>query len=232
MRSHRPMPPVSGRRSSPESPIRARTLRARCAAPTTSRRGPDRAQPWRRRPRHADGGAAAFREFLARLKPARASLSCTIDPTRQALFGHSLARLFVLHTLVTRPRRFRPTSRSARRSGGTRGLVGGGVASSPDRRAASRSHRRDDHRRRVRTGARALAGRAAEAADQRPARGSAHGRRRARPRRRARASGIATGRRFEELAGEDHASVVPAAMSRGCGSLCARIQRDSAGSRT
>lgn len=50
----------------------------------------------------ASGGNDAFLNFIIdELKPAVAK-SVTVDPARQALFGHSLGGLFVLHALFTR----------------------------------------------------------------------------------------------------------------------------------
>ena len=55
----------------------------------------------------ANGGADAFLRFLVEeVKPAIAR-DLPVDPTRDALFGHSLGGLFVLHTLFTRPDAFR-----------------------------------------------------------------------------------------------------------------------------
>lgn len=55
----------------------------------------------------ANGGADAFLRFLVEeVKPAIAR-DVPVDRTRDALFGHSLGGLFVLHTLFTRPDSFR-----------------------------------------------------------------------------------------------------------------------------
>jgi len=52
------------------------------------------------------GGADAFAGFINdELKPAVASRA-SVDPHRQALFGHSLAGMFVLHELAKRPDAF------------------------------------------------------------------------------------------------------------------------------
>ena len=52
------------------------------------------------------GGADVFRRFIEHdVKPA-VQASLPIDPMRQTLFGHSLAGLFVLHTLLVTPRAF------------------------------------------------------------------------------------------------------------------------------
>ncbi|MBB6066249.1 alpha/beta hydrolase [Pseudoxanthomonas broegbernensis] len=52
------------------------------------------------------GGQDAFLDFLvAQVRPLVESLH-PIDPHRQALFGHSLGGLFVLHTMFTRPELF------------------------------------------------------------------------------------------------------------------------------
>lgn len=53
-----------------------------------------------------DGEAEAFLEFLTgRLQP-RYLAALPVDPARQTLVGHSLSGLFVLRTLLARPRRF------------------------------------------------------------------------------------------------------------------------------
>lgn len=49
------------------------------------------------------GGADAFRRFLDEAVLPEATASVAIDRTRLTLFGHSLAGLFVLETLETRP---------------------------------------------------------------------------------------------------------------------------------
>jgi predicted alpha/beta superfamily hydrolase len=52
------------------------------------------------------GGASAFLDFIEdELKPLIAA-ELPIDPTRQALFGHSFGGLFTLHTLFHKPRSF------------------------------------------------------------------------------------------------------------------------------
>jgi uncharacterized protein len=57
--------------------------------------------PWPR-----SGGADEFLDFIARdLKPA-IERDFAIDADRQALFGHSFGGLFALHALFTRPRMF------------------------------------------------------------------------------------------------------------------------------
>lgn len=58
------------------------------------------------RPWPANGGADAFLRFIEdELKPA-IERDFPVDRTRQAIFGHSLGGLFVLHTLFTRPDAF------------------------------------------------------------------------------------------------------------------------------
>jgi uncharacterized protein len=55
---------------------------------------------------HPTGGADAFLDFIEHdLQPALAR-ELPIDPRRQALFGHSLAGQFTLYTLLTRPQLF------------------------------------------------------------------------------------------------------------------------------
>lgn len=55
---------------------------------------------------NAVGGADRFLAFLTQdLRPA-IDASFSTDPSRQALFGHSYAGLFVLHALFTRPESF------------------------------------------------------------------------------------------------------------------------------
>lgn len=52
------------------------------------------------------GGADAFLAFIERqLKPKVASLA-QVDPARQGIFGHSFGGLFVLHALATQPQAF------------------------------------------------------------------------------------------------------------------------------
>jgi predicted alpha/beta superfamily hydrolase len=52
------------------------------------------------------GGADVFLQFIeGTVKPA-VGVACKVDPARQALFGHSLGGLFVVHTLLTRPGAF------------------------------------------------------------------------------------------------------------------------------
>ncbi|KAF1685082.1 esterase [Pseudoxanthomonas broegbernensis] len=56
--------------------------------------------------RAATGGADAFLDFIERdLKPALAA-QVALDPAQQALFGHSFGGLFVLHALAARPQAF------------------------------------------------------------------------------------------------------------------------------
>lgn len=52
------------------------------------------------------GGAPAFREFIDHVVKPAAQRDLRIDPARQTLFGHSLAGRFVLHTLLTSPTSF------------------------------------------------------------------------------------------------------------------------------
>lgn len=55
---------------------------------------------------HGTGGADRFLDFIQReLKPVIAERFQT-DPEREALFGHSLGGLFVVHTLIDRPQAF------------------------------------------------------------------------------------------------------------------------------
>jgi len=57
-------------------------------------------------PESPQGGADAFLHFLLEtLRPALGR-RLRVDPTRQALAGHSLGGLFTLHTLLTRPAAF------------------------------------------------------------------------------------------------------------------------------
>ncbi|MGO4671319.1 alpha/beta hydrolase [Bosea sp. 2YAB26] len=54
-----------------------------------------------------EGGADRFLDFIEEsVKPAVAALAA-IDPSRQALVGHSFGGLFALHALFTRPEQFR-----------------------------------------------------------------------------------------------------------------------------
>lgn len=54
----------------------------------------------------ASGGADAFLDFIeGRLKPRIATLA-PVDPARQALFGHSFGGLFVLHSMLRKPEAF------------------------------------------------------------------------------------------------------------------------------
>lgn len=71
------------------------------ADPARLPRRPD-GSPW-----PANGGADVFLRFIEEeLKPA-IERDLPVDRSRQALFGHSLGGLFVLHTLFTRPESFR-----------------------------------------------------------------------------------------------------------------------------
>ncbi|ARP77306.1 alpha/beta hydrolase [Bordetella genomosp. 6] len=59
-----------------------------------------------RNPQRRNGGAEAWLEFIeTRVKPWVAS-AARIDAGRQTLYGHSYGGLFVLHTLLARPRAF------------------------------------------------------------------------------------------------------------------------------
>lgn len=52
------------------------------------------------------GGADAFAKFLVSTLRTEVTRRYPIDPTRQAIFGHSLGGLFVLHLLFTSPQSF------------------------------------------------------------------------------------------------------------------------------
>jgi len=52
------------------------------------------------------GGAEAFLDFLTHKLRADLARTYKIDPTRQALFGHSLGGLFVLHVYLEHPKAF------------------------------------------------------------------------------------------------------------------------------
>lgn len=56
--------------------------------------------------RGGDGDSAAFLEFLTGTLQPRCLESLAVDPRRQTLAGHSLSGLFVLRTLMSRPRQF------------------------------------------------------------------------------------------------------------------------------
>jgi predicted alpha/beta superfamily hydrolase len=72
----------------------------------TPPRGPDDPSPDPQRPERLIGGAGLFLDTLiAELLPV-ACAGFPFDPGRTTLWGHSLAGLFVVYTLLTRPRAF------------------------------------------------------------------------------------------------------------------------------
>lgn len=72
----------------------------------TPPRGPGDPSPDPQRPERLIGGAALFLDILcSELLPA-ALAGLPVDPRRTTLWGHSLAGMFVVYTLLTRPRAF------------------------------------------------------------------------------------------------------------------------------
>lgn len=58
-------------------------------------------------PAGPSGGAAAFLDFITAELRERLASDLPVDRTRQSLFGHSLAGYLVLHALLSRPHSFR-----------------------------------------------------------------------------------------------------------------------------
>lgn len=155
----------------------------------------------------AGGGADLFVDFLQNeVKPAIEAMS-PVDPRRQALFGHSLGGLFVLWTLFNRPDSFRSYS-----------------AASPsiwwsDRAVLASEAKFAGALKTLREPVRLLLTAGSLEASSPAARGDAHARRMADE-----ASSLANRLtaqgsdrldvQFVEFADENHASVVPAAISR------------------
>lgn len=177
--------------------------------------------------RGPSGGGDAFLAFIRdELKPAVAQL-VAVDPQRQAIFGHSFGGLFVLHALVSAPETFQTyiaASPSLWYGEGVMGpplvefaqarnaadpplrvlITAGEYEQSPAPGVTRHHHARDIHRD---LAARAQVDQGAGAARVLNA-----------------APGIEA--RFDRIDGEDHGSVVPAAISRATSFLLKPYQRE------
>ncbi|MEL1263014.1 alpha/beta hydrolase [Pseudoxanthomonas putridarboris] len=161
------------------------------------------------------GGADAFLAFIERdLKPKVASMA-KIDPDRQGIFGHSFGGLFVLHALANRPQAFQsymaaspsvwfadPAIRDALAAMVEKGAPGDRaprllVTAGEYEQTPSPSMRAHPHAER-------MMGVLRERRQVDSARGIVE--------LVARAAGVEA--RFDEIAGEDHGTVIPAAIGR------------------
>lgn len=163
------------------------------------------------------GGAAAFLGFIEEhLKPAIAA-EVPIDPARQALFGHSFGGLFVLYALFRKPSAFR----SFIAASPSIWFAGGAILESERAFAAALAEKRQDVRVMIAVGAleQTLSARERARSDgSKRARWLAQNRMVGNAREMAgrlaslECRGVAV--TYEEFAGENHVSVLPAAISR------------------
>lgn len=170
------------------------------------------------RSRHPSGGADAFLDFIENeLKP-RIAREFPVDPQRQALMGHSLGGLFTLGVLTRRPQAFQTyVGMSASFWFGRHDLSRRVAAFAQARTAAAPPVRvlltvgEFEQRQRPEAWARDPE-RAAKAAADLERRGQVT-RTRAAAQQLAQAPGVLVD--FREIAGEDHGTVIPAAVGRG-----------------
>ncbi|MCD9031046.1 prolyl oligopeptidase family serine peptidase [Luteimonas sp. Y-2-2-4F] len=168
------------------------------------------------RVRKPNGGAAAFLDFIEdELKPI-VQRDYPIDPQRQALFGHSFGGLFVLYALTARPGSFQ-TYVSASPS---LWYADGQLAGEIERMSARRAGERTPVRVLVVAGEYEQTPSPAVLQEADADRIAADLRERAQVDRARSAAGRlasmpGTEAVFQEIAGEDHGTVIPAAISRG-----------------
>lgn len=163
-----------------------------------------------------NGGAPAFLAFLEdELKPALQT-EFPIDPSRQALFGHSYGGLFTLYALTARPDAFQTWVAASP----SLWYADGHMSDAVDRMATAASTPALPRRVLLTAGEYEQSLDPAKRAMPDGARVEAELRSRGqidRGRRAVAALAAAPGTRavFQEIAGEDHGSVIPAAISRG-----------------
>jgi predicted alpha/beta superfamily hydrolase len=168
------------------------------------------------------GGADAFLAFIEDdLKPRVAKLGA-IDPTRQALFGHSFGGLFVLHSLAKKPDAFAVRIAASPSIWFENGMIKPQLADVAKTRSGEDARLRilltaGEFEQKLSPAARALADSARIAAGLQSRAQVDNGREVV-------ASLTTAGgfdARFDEIAGEDHGSVIPAAISRAVSFLLA-----------
>ena len=160
------------------------------------------------------GGADAFLEFIEQdLKPKIASLT-SIDSARQGLFGHSFGGLFVLHSLATRPDAFTYRTAASASIWATPSILDRlqSMAKSrgPDSPALKVLLTAAEYEQSLSPFARYQAN-ADKVAQSLSERGQVD---KARQAAQLLAQGTGIRARFDEIAGEDHGTVIPAAISR------------------
>ena len=165
--------------------------------------------------RTVGGGADAFLDFIERdLKP-RIEAMAPVDKRRQAIFGHSFGGLFVLHTLVRKPEAFPVRMAASASIWYADGMIGRELEKLAASRKPSASPLRllltaGEYEQSLSPAARAQPD-ARMMAQRLKERGQID-----RARAAATLLGAAPGieARFDEIAGEDHGTVIPAAISR------------------